>query len=84
MKEVQLVGSIEIFMYFPFDQGFHTHSDEPIVAGSMQDKFRVEAWRGRPHSMEHDGQLPRPVCADHDQRTTQRIAHLGGVTHFAR
>jgi hypothetical protein len=30
---------------FPFNPGFHTHSDEPIGAGSMQDKFRVEAWR---------------------------------------
>src|SRR5260370_33655439 len=25
--------------------GFHTHSDEPIVAGSMQVRFRVEARR---------------------------------------
>jgi hypothetical protein len=28
-----------------FNPGFHTHSDEPITAGSMQVRFRVEARR---------------------------------------
>ena len=32
-------------IWFPFNPGFHTHSDEPVLRGSMQVEIRVEVRR---------------------------------------